>query len=95
MSTGPETEHVCVLVYGGFSGDAVEGDLISIDPGECTSAVPPHLTPCGYIALSIQHIIQSFVKRLWQGCRRVHVFRQLLCCVHSQTHAVFDWMQTA
>lgn len=34
MSSGPETEHMCVLVYGGFSGDAVEGDLISIDPGE-------------------------------------------------------------
>ena len=34
MSTGPEAEHMCVLVYGGFSGDAVEGDLISIDPGE-------------------------------------------------------------
>ncbi|KAL3152010.1 hypothetical protein ABBQ32_001128 [Trebouxia sp. C0010 RCD-2024] len=32
MSSGPETEHMCVLVYGGFSGDAVEGDLISIDP---------------------------------------------------------------
>lgn len=40
MSTGPETEHMCVLVYGGFSGDAVEGDLISIDPGKCASAVP-------------------------------------------------------
>lgn len=39
MSSGPETEHVCVLVYGGFSGDAVEGDLISIDPGECIFAV--------------------------------------------------------
>ena len=33
MSTGLEAEHMCVLVYGGFSGDAVEGDLISIDPG--------------------------------------------------------------
>lgn len=33
MSTGTEAEHMCVLVYGGFSGDAVEGDLISIDPG--------------------------------------------------------------
>lgn len=49
MSTGPEAEHVCVLVYGGFSGDAVEGDLISIDPGKCISAVPTHLTSCGYI----------------------------------------------
>lgn len=39
MSSGPETEHVCVLVYGGFSGDAVEGDLISIDPGEHIFAV--------------------------------------------------------
>lgn len=34
MSSSPETEHMCVLVYGGFSGDAVEGDLISIDPGK-------------------------------------------------------------
>lgn len=33
MGTGEEAEHMCVLVYGGFSGDAVEGDLISIDPG--------------------------------------------------------------
>ena len=36
MGNTPEAEHMCVLVYGGFSGDAVEGDLISIDPG-----VPP------------------------------------------------------
>lgn len=34
MGNGPEAEHMCVLVYGGFSGDAVEGDLISIDPGD-------------------------------------------------------------
>ncbi len=33
MGNIPEAEHMCVLVYGGFSGDAVEGDLISIDPG--------------------------------------------------------------
>lgn len=33
MGAAEETEHMCVLVYGGFSGDAVEGDLISIDPG--------------------------------------------------------------
>ena len=33
MGNTPEAEHMCVLVYGGFSGDAVEGDLISIDPG--------------------------------------------------------------
>lgn len=58
MSTGPETEHVCVLIYGGFSGDAVEGDLISIDPGERTSAVPTHLTSKAYI---VQHIMWSLV----------------------------------
>ena len=33
MGAAEEAEHMCVLVYGGFSGDAVEGDLISIDPG--------------------------------------------------------------
>ena len=38
MNMGAEAEHMCVLVYGGFSGDAVEGDLISIDPGRCTSS---------------------------------------------------------
>lgn len=37
MGMGEEAEHMCVLVYGGFSGDAVEGDLISIDPGACCS----------------------------------------------------------
>ena len=37
MGTGEEAEHMCVLVYGGFSGDAVEGDLISIDPGTSCS----------------------------------------------------------
>ena len=51
MSTGPETEHVCVLVYGGFSGDAVEGDLISIDPGQCT----PHKSPL--VAIPLGHDI--------------------------------------
>lgn len=38
MGNTPEAEHMCVLVYGGFSGDAVEGDLISIDPGVLTAA---------------------------------------------------------
>ena len=44
MSSTPEVEHVCVLVYGGFSGDAVEGDLISIDPGKqsCLNHKPWH-----------------------------------------------------
>ncbi len=38
MGNTPEAEHMCVLVYGGFSGDAVEGDLISIDPGVLLAA---------------------------------------------------------
>ncbi len=38
MGNTPEAEHMCVLVYGGFSGDAVEGDLISIDPGVLPAA---------------------------------------------------------
>ncbi len=40
-----EAEHMCVLVYGGFSGDAVEGDLISIDPGVLPAAETMKLHP--------------------------------------------------
>lgn len=43
MGNSEEPEHMCVLVYGGFSGDAVEGDLISIDPGVQSSADFPAL----------------------------------------------------
>lgn len=42
MGNTPEAEHMCVLVYGGFSGDAVEGDLISIDPGVVPAAELKH-----------------------------------------------------